>query len=83
MATQEGSTQTSPTFKCPQHTSTSSRNLVVCIDGMSNQFGIKNTNIVELYSNITKSDKQLTYYSSGLGTIAKVPCRINYPITWT
>ena len=32
----------------------------------------QNTNIVELYSHITKNDKQLTYYSSGLGAIAKI-----------
>ncbi|KIJ61689.1 hypothetical protein HYDPIDRAFT_96031 [Hydnomerulius pinastri MD-312] len=48
------------------------RNLVVCIDGTSNQFGTKNTNIVELYSHIVKSDDQLTYYSSGLGAFAKI-----------
>lgn len=34
-------------------------------------FVSQNTNIVELYSRITKNDKQLTYYSSGLGAIAK------------
>ncbi|KAI9459365.1 hypothetical protein HD554DRAFT_2029278 [Boletus coccyginus] len=72
MGTREGSTRTPRTFKCPECGPSSSRNLVVCIDGTSNQFGTKNTNIVELYSHITKSDKQLTYYSSGLGAIAKV-----------
>ncbi|KAF8550330.1 hypothetical protein OG21DRAFT_1547443 [Imleria badia] len=41
----------------------------LCIDGTSNQFEY---NIVELYSHITKSAKQLTYYSSGLDAIAKV-----------
>ncbi|KAG8215129.1 hypothetical protein J3R82DRAFT_8591 [Butyriboletus roseoflavus] len=70
MAAQEGPIPRP--IACPHHGSTSSRNLVVCIDGTSNQFGIKNTNIVELYSHITKSDTQLTYYSSGLGAIAKV-----------
>ncbi|KAH0833833.1 hypothetical protein J3R83DRAFT_10997 [Lanmaoa asiatica] len=72
MATQEHLTRTPRTFKCPEHRSETSRRLVVCIDGTSNQFGTKNTNIVELYRYITKSDTQLTYYSSGLGTIAKV-----------
>ncbi|TDL30078.1 hypothetical protein BD410DRAFT_850420 [Rickenella mellea] len=47
------------------------RNLVVCIDGTSNQFGAKNTNVVELYSQLVKSDEQLTYYNSGIGTYAK------------
>ncbi|THU84854.1 hypothetical protein K435DRAFT_686688, partial [Dendrothele bispora CBS 962.96] len=47
------------------------RNLVVCIDGTANQFGIKNTNVVELYSRLVKNDKQLTYYNSGIGTYVK------------
>jgi len=47
------------------------KNLVVCIDGTSNQFGMNNTNVVELYSRITKSKKQLTYYNSGIGTFAR------------
>jgi uncharacterized protein (DUF2235 family) len=65
------------------------RNLVVCIDGTSNQFGPhvrgsllatydavsdlsqKNTNVIELYSQLIKDDKQLTYYNSGIGTYAK------------
>ncbi|KZP16511.1 hypothetical protein FIBSPDRAFT_831766 [Athelia psychrophila] len=48
------------------------RNLVICIDGTSNKFGTTNTNVVELYSQILKqeSDKQLTYYDSGIGTYA-------------
>ena len=63
------------------------RNLVVCIDGTSNQFGKKvrvmtlrcslqlkcapqNTNVVELYSRILKSEDQITYYNSGIGTYA-------------
>ncbi|THH17761.1 hypothetical protein EW146_g3118 [Bondarzewia mesenterica] len=47
------------------------RNLVVCIDGTSNQFGPKNTNVIELYSRLVKNEKQLTYYNSGIGTYAK------------
>ncbi|QRV93522.1 WD40 repeat protein [Ceratobasidium sp. AG-Ba] len=49
------------------------RRLVVCIDGTSNQFSDKNTNVVELYSRIIKSPSQLTYYNSGVGTYAKPP----------
>ncbi|KAJ7907527.1 hypothetical protein B0H13DRAFT_1618356 [Mycena leptocephala] len=48
------------------------RNLVVSIDGTSNQFGTNNTNVVELHSRIIKdSDEphpQLTFYTSGIGT---------------
>ncbi|KAF5337442.1 hypothetical protein D9758_017165 [Tetrapyrgos nigripes] len=51
--------------------STTPRNLIVCIDGTSNQFGIENTNVVELCSRIIKDEydtPQLTYYNSGIGT---------------
>ncbi|PPQ94487.1 hypothetical protein CVT25_013770 [Psilocybe cyanescens] len=44
------------------------RNLVVSIDGTANQFGLKNTNIIELYSRLVKDETQLTYYNSGIGT---------------
>ncbi|KAF8508774.1 hypothetical protein BU17DRAFT_56534 [Hysterangium stoloniferum] len=48
------------------------RNLIVCIDGTSNQFGEMNTNVIELYSQLVKDDgTQLTYYNSGIGTYAK------------
>ncbi|KAF9060378.1 WD40-repeat-containing domain protein [Rhodocollybia butyracea] len=55
----------------PVGTSGKRRNLVVCIDGTSNKFGAKNTNIVELYSRLVKSKDQLTFYNSGIGTYAK------------
>ncbi|KAI0039158.1 hypothetical protein FA95DRAFT_1612793 [Auriscalpium vulgare] len=48
-----------------------SRNLVVCIDGTANQFSMKNTNVVELYSRLDNDDGQLTYYNSGIGTFVK------------
>ncbi|EGO30045.1 hypothetical protein SERLADRAFT_366014 [Serpula lacrymans var. lacrymans S7.9] len=49
------------------------RKLVVCIDGTSNQFGQKNTNVIEIYSQVCKDpkDNQLTYYNSGIGTFAE------------
>ncbi|KAG2144051.1 hypothetical protein BD769DRAFT_1348056 [Suillus cothurnatus] len=40
-------------------------------DGTSNKYGDENTNIVELYSEMVKNDKQFTYYNSGVGTYAK------------
>ncbi|KAF8144603.1 hypothetical protein K438DRAFT_1631522 [Mycena galopus ATCC 62051] len=49
------------------------RNLVVSIDGTSNQFGSNNTNVVELHSRILKDNpaaQQLTFYVSGIGTYA-------------
>ncbi|KZP22037.1 hypothetical protein FIBSPDRAFT_490488 [Athelia psychrophila] len=60
----------SPTSQNPP---THPRNLVVCIDGTSNQFGMMNTNVIELYSHILKGEdnNQLTYYDSGIGTFAR------------
>ncbi|KAJ6628218.1 hypothetical protein B0H10DRAFT_1778519, partial [Mycena sp. CBHHK59/15] len=53
--------------KCGDHRG---RNLVVSIDGTSNQFGVHNTNVVELHSRILvdASAEQLTYYNCGIGT---------------
>ncbi|KAF8869684.1 hypothetical protein CPB85DRAFT_1446702 [Mucidula mucida] len=48
------------------------RNLIVCIDGTSNQFGEKNSNVVEFYSLLKKEEAdQRTWYNSGIGTYAK------------
>ncbi|KJA17515.1 hypothetical protein HYPSUDRAFT_124978, partial [Hypholoma sublateritium FD-334 SS-4] len=49
------------------------RNLVLSIDGTSNQFGDKNTNVIELYNLILKADedRQQTWYNSGIGTYAR------------
>ncbi|RXW24317.1 hypothetical protein EST38_g1519 [Candolleomyces aberdarensis] len=46
------------------------RNLIICLDGTSNQFGEHNTNVIELYNRIEKGKKQRTYYNSGVGTFA-------------
>ncbi|RXW13019.1 hypothetical protein EST38_g12835 [Candolleomyces aberdarensis] len=49
------------------------RNLIVCIDGTANQFGEKNTNVIELYNLLLKDmdDNQRTWYNSGIGTYAR------------
>ncbi|KAF8881402.1 WD40-repeat-containing domain protein [Gymnopilus junonius] len=49
------------------------RNLVLFIDGTSNQFGENNTNVVELHNLVLKEigDNQLTWYQSGIGTYAQ------------
>ncbi|KAF8554219.1 hypothetical protein OG21DRAFT_1115247 [Imleria badia] len=59
-----------------QKENTSARNLVVCIDGTSNQFGQNNTNVVKLFSKINLESthphpEQYAYYSSGIGTRPK------------
>ncbi|KZP32697.1 hypothetical protein FIBSPDRAFT_722547 [Athelia psychrophila] len=45
-----------------------SRNLVINLDGTSNQYSPKNTNVTELYSHIDVNEYQLKYYNSGVGT---------------
>ncbi|KAJ8468346.1 hypothetical protein ONZ45_g17276 [Pleurotus djamor] len=50
------------------------RNLIVNIDGTSNQFSVKSTNVVELFSRIIKIGgdvEQLVFYNSGIGTYAR------------
>ncbi|EDR04490.1 uncharacterized protein LACBIDRAFT_391733 [Laccaria bicolor S238N-H82] len=48
------------------------RNLIVCIDGTANQFGERNTNVIELYNRILKeSGNQKTWYNSGIGTYVR------------
>jgi uncharacterized protein (DUF2235 family) len=46
------------------------RNIVLCLDGTSNQFAAINTNVVKLYTMLDRThDKQLLYYQPGIGTI--------------
>ncbi|KAL4077558.1 hypothetical protein J3A83DRAFT_4474351, partial [Scleroderma citrinum] len=59
--------------KCAPTASTPSRNLVVCIDGTCNRPGTKNTNILELCSQIVKSEDQPIFYTTGLGVSAHIP----------
>ena len=45
------------------------RNIVLCLDGTSNQFSAKNTNVVKLYAMLDrKRNDQLSYYQPGIGT---------------
>ncbi|KAG9309257.1 hypothetical protein JVU11DRAFT_10740 [Chiua virens] len=73
--------QTSSSQTSCQHND-GARNLVVCIDGTSNQFGQNNTNIVKLFADLNEGSemshpeqthlpKQHAYYSSGIGTSPK------------
>jgi uncharacterized protein (DUF2235 family) len=39
---------------------------------------MQNTNVVELYSRLEKSDKQLTYYDSGIGTYVKESASLRF-----
>lgn len=48
------------------------RNVVICCDGTGNEYGTKNTNVVELFSVLEKSnpDRQIAFYDPGVGTIS-------------
>ncbi|KAJ7079040.1 hypothetical protein C8R43DRAFT_910220 [Mycena crocata] len=54
------------------------RNLVVSIDGTSNQFGIDNTNVVELHSRIDAKADQIKYYASGIGTYVPEEAHLSF-----
>ncbi|KAJ7117550.1 hypothetical protein C8R44DRAFT_790986 [Mycena epipterygia] len=57
---------------CEEDLGPKGHNLILSFDGTSNQYGNKNTNVIELYARIDKKDgSQLTYYNSGIGTYAR------------
>ncbi|KAJ6589856.1 hypothetical protein DFH09DRAFT_217728 [Mycena vulgaris] len=67
-----GSYRPSKTITCEHcETNGTGRNIILSFDGTSNQYGNKNTNVIELYARIIKDDNQLTYYNSGIGTYAR------------
>ncbi|KAF8134272.1 hypothetical protein EV363DRAFT_1396697 [Boletus edulis] len=79
LATNGTSFRTSATrcTQCSPRQKEKARNLVVCIDGTSNQFGHNNTNVVKLFAKIdlestsSEQPEQHAYYSSGIGTRPK------------
>jgi uncharacterized protein (DUF2235 family) len=44
------------------------RNIVLCLDGTSNQYSATNTNVVKLYAMLDRAHDQLAYYQPGIGT---------------
>lgn len=44
------------------------RNIVILLDGTSNEIEADRTNILRLYGTLEKSDEQLVYYDPGVGT---------------
>jgi uncharacterized protein (DUF2235 family) len=45
------------------------KNIVILLDGTSNEISADRTNILRLYGTLEKSDRQLVYYDPGVGTI--------------
>jgi uncharacterized protein (DUF2235 family) len=53
------------------------RNLIICCDGTSNQFGLENTNVVRLVQVLERDpSRQHVYYDPGVGTLPE-------PGVWT
>ena len=46
------------------------KNIVICCDGTGNEFGDRNSNVVQLYSTlIVDGNRQVAYYHPGVGTM--------------
>jgi uncharacterized protein (DUF2235 family) len=46
------------------------RNLILCLDGTSNQYSATNTNVIKLYAMLDRArNDQVSYYQPGIGTI--------------
>lgn len=47
------------------------RNLVICCDGTGNEYGTRNTNVVELFKMLAldEPDRQIAFYDPGVGTM--------------
>jgi uncharacterized protein (DUF2235 family) len=45
------------------------KNIVVCCDGTGNEYGVENSNVVELYWTLSAEEKQIAYYHPGVGTM--------------
>ncbi|MBZ6378237.1 hypothetical protein B5C34_00860 [Pacificimonas flava] len=48
-----------------------SKNIVILMDGTSNQISRDRTNVLRMYGILRKSDEQLVYYDPGVGTFAR------------
>ncbi|GMV27479.1 MAG: hypothetical protein AMXMBFR58_35100 [Phycisphaerae bacterium] len=54
------------------------RNIVLCFDGTDNSVDGDCTNVLRLFRALERSDRQLTYYAPGVGTLADPSAK-----TWT
>jgi uncharacterized protein (DUF2235 family) len=46
------------------------KNIVLCCDGTGQEYGERRTNVLNLYSVLTKNESQRTYYDPGVGTLS-------------
>ncbi len=61
------------------------RNIVICCDGTGNEFGVANSNVVNLYSalDLSSPDRQIAYYHPGLGTMGAPTALTKFTKWWT
>jgi len=60
------------------------KNIVICIDGTGNEFGLNNSNVVHLYSLLDlKNTQQLAFYHPGLGTMGSPNALSRFSEWWT
>lgn len=60
-----------------------SKNIVVCCDGTGNEFGRRNSNVVDLYKMLLHDQSQLTYYHPGVGTMGSKSALSGIGKLWT
>jgi len=53
-----------------------SKNIVVCYDGTSGEYGKNNTNVVRVFEAIVKDDTQAAFYDPGVGTFSYLGRRV-------
>jgi uncharacterized protein (DUF2235 family) len=59
-----------PAASLPRKRAFMARNIVLCLDGTSNQYSATNTNVVKLYAMLDRArNDQLSYYQPGIGTM--------------
>ncbi|MEI8018293.1 MAG: DUF2235 domain-containing protein [Schlesneria sp.] len=46
------------------------RNIVICCDGTSNDVASDSTNVLRLFRSLERSERQIAFYDSGVGTLA-------------
>ena len=47
-----------------------SKNIVICCDGTSNDVASDSTNVLRLFRSLERSERQVAFYDSGVGTLA-------------
>lgn len=59
------------------------KNVVVCLDGTGNEFGLNNSNVVKLYQVLQNDGTQVAYYHPGLGTMGAPGAWSKIAAWWT